>query len=70
MEVIGSLNVVSRAGVEEACAATAGLAAGLAWVGLELGLEGGGLAELDSKDLAGGRLRWLWGWWMMCWWWP
>jgi len=40
VEVIGSLSVGSVAGIEEACTAVTGLAAGLAWVCLELGLEG------------------------------
>jgi len=56
------LSVGSGPGVEEAGAATTGVAAGLAWEGWELGLElgfaGGGLvvgvAELGSGDLARG----------------
>jgi len=44
VEVIGSLSVGSGAMVEEGCTAAAGVAAGLAWVDLELGLEVGGLA--------------------------
>jgi len=55
--------VGSEAAVEDTCAAATGLAAGLAWVGLELGLEldleesglAVGVAELDGGDLAGKR---------------